>query len=198
MVSVRKIQIDDALILRSIGGDREARERLAIACTPKVWRTVYLACRGGPDVEDLVQSALAQAFADLDGFRRSGNFSAWLSQVTVNVIRKHYRRKAYTALLPFSHKMDALLVEESNLPDRQLETRRTLAHLAKHLAKIRPKYRMALVLSLVEGYTPSEIALAVGCNVETARKRLYRGRQALVNSLSKDPDNRELLREIER
>jgi RNA polymerase sigma-70 factor (ECF subfamily) len=188
--------IDDALIAKSAAGDRQAREQLASACLPRVWRTVYLSCKNKSDVEDLVQNAMAQAFSDLSGFGQKGNFDTWLSRVTVNVIRKYYRRKAYTALLPFSHEMDTVLPPDTTTPERRAEARRLLESLSSHLERLKPKNRIALVLSLVEGYSLPEIALVLSCSVEAARKRLFRGRQALVIMIQKDPYCRQILKEL--
>ncbi|MCP4680438.1 MAG: RNA polymerase sigma factor [Deltaproteobacteria bacterium] len=189
-------QIDQELVKRSVAGDKKAGEELAAACLPRVYRTVYLLVSNDPEAEDLVQSAMIQAFRDLSQFRGSGSFTSWLDRVTVNVVRQHFRRRWVKSLIPSSDEMDKMPSTGNDSPDKQTEGRRFMQRLSRHLAGIRPKNRMAIVLSLVQGYTSSEIALTVGCNLETAKKRLTRGRQDLVARVQRDPYCRQLLKEM--
>jgi RNA polymerase sigma-70 factor (ECF subfamily) len=196
--AVHKLRIEDALITRSIAGDPRSREQLAAACLPHVWRTVYLASGGGQDVEDLVQSAMAQAFADLPRFRAEGTFVSWLHRVTLNVVRQHFRRRAVRAFLPFAGDVEELPDRRAAPPEAALSRRRLLDRLAHHLGGLGHKNRAAVVLSISGGYSASEIALIVGCGAETAKKRLQRGREELVARLAKDPAARELIEEMGR
>ncbi len=195
MTKSAKSTFDNELIARSVAGDRAARERLATVCMPRVWRTVYLACRGGPEVEDLVQESMIRAFADISGFRATGNFFAWLDRVTVNVMRQHFRKRSLKMFIP-SDKLDSQQSLDIGGPDKKFEGKRVMDRLAHHLSGIRPKNRMAVILSIVQGYTVSEIALAVDCSVETAKKRLLRGRRELVSRVQKDPYSRQILKEL--
>jgi len=178
------------------GGDVASRERLADACMPHVWRTVYLSCNGGPDVEDLVQTALMQAFVDLPRFAGKGSFLSWLRRVTVNVVRQHYRRRAVRSLLPFSDRLDGFEARGTASAAQAAEGERFMARLAAHLWKLKEKNRTAVVLSLVDGCSASEIALVVGCGPETAKKRLARGRDELVARLTTDTYCAQLLEEL--
>ncbi len=189
-------KIDKELIARSVAGEKRAREELATACLPRVWRTVYLSVSNESDVEDLVQNAMIQAFRDLPQFRGTGSFNTWLDRVTVNVVRQHFRRRYVRALIPSSDEMERVPAKSSCSPDRQSEGHRFLKRLARHLSGIRPKNRMAVILSIVHGYTASEIALTVGCKAETAKKRLLRGRKELVARVQRDPYCRQLLKEL--
>lgn len=197
MKAERTAKIDESLLTRSKGGDRAAREELARVCLPRVWRTVYLSCNGGPDVEDLVQTAMIQTLNDIGQFRGTGDFFRWLDRVTLNVVRQHFRRRYLKALLPSSDTLESAADTRGIPEDRQLESARLLRRLAHHLDHLRPKQRAAVVLSIVQGYTVSEIALITGTNVETAKKRLSRGRQDLVARVQRDPYCRQILKEME-
>lgn len=198
MTPLRKPFIEDDLVARSIAGDRRSREQLASACLPYVWRAVCLHCGGGPEVEDLVQSAMAQAFADLPRFRGEGAFVSWLHRVTLNVVRQHFRRRSWRALLPSGDALDELEDRRALAPEDRLAGERLLRLLAHHLSAIREKNRTACVLSIAGGYSASEIALIVGCGAESAKKRLRRGREELLRRIEKDPRCRALVEELGR
>jgi RNA polymerase sigma-70 factor, ECF subfamily len=195
---LRKSFIEDGLVTRSVAGDRRSREQLASACLPYVWKTVTLQCGGGPEVEDLVQTAMAQAFADLPRFRAQGAFVSWLHRVTLNVVRQHFRRKAWRALLPAGDALDELPDRSAAAPDERVEGERLLKLLAHHLAAIKEKNRTACILSIAGGFSASEIALIVGCSAESAKKRLQRGRVELLERVGKDPRCRDLIEELGR
>ena len=196
MVPARNKRIDEELIARSAAGDPASREALADACIPIVWRTVYLSCNGGPEVEDLVQGSLMQAFKDLPRFSQKGSFTSWLHRVTLNVVRQHFRRRAVRSLLFMTDEVEKRESTAGLSPAQGAEGGRFMRRLAGHLAKMGEKNRNAVVLSVVEGYSASEIALVAGCGHETAKKRLGRGRRELVSRLEKDPYFRKLVEEL--
>ena len=190
------MEFSDDLIARSVSGDQKAREDLATVCLPRVWRTVYLTCGGGPDVDDIAQNALIDAFNGIGTFRGTGNFSAWLGRITVRAVYRHTRKRAFWSLIPSSDRLETEPDPYTPRPDQRTEERRIFASLARHLSNIKMKNRIALVLSVVHGYSVAEIAAAEGCNVEAAKKRLQRGREELCQRLKKDPYLKEVLGEV--
>ena len=186
MSPVTTTRIDDRLVTSSVAGDPRAREDLARACLPLVWRIVYLSGGGGADAEDIAQTALTRAFADLARFSGRGSFTTWLYRVTLNTVREHYRRGAVRRVVRLSERLDEHPAGGAADPEAGASGGELLERLAHHLAAIGERKRTAVVLSLVEGYTAAEIALVTGCSAESAKKRLYRGRKELVDRLSRD------------
>jgi RNA polymerase sigma-70 factor (ECF subfamily) len=199
MAAVKKPKFSRDLVVRSVAGEPRAREELASACLPHVWHTVYLATGGGPEVDDIAQNAIIDAFVGLPTYRGTGDFSAWLNRITVRAVYRHMRRRALKSLLPSSDWLEQVPDRSSaSTPDRETETRRLLDRVAAHMKGIALKNRMALILSLVHGYTVSEIASALGCSIEAAKKRLQRGRLALDKRLERDPLCQEMIQEAGR
>ena len=138
---------DEALIAAARAGDRAARERLARAALHRVRRAVYLMTRRGPDADDLVQVALARAFTRLHTYRGEARLTAWLDRVTVNTVREHYRRRPVVQLLPRLEAAREPRGPDHESPERRADSGRALDGVLEHLAAIRPKKRIALVLS---------------------------------------------------
>jgi RNA polymerase sigma factor (sigma-70 family) len=189
---------DIALIEQGIAGERQARERLARACLPRVRRLVQLAYGGRPDADDVVQMVLVTVFRDLSGLRDPGSFRSWLDRVTYNVVRSHGRRRAVLNLFVASDRLDERPSAAVLSPDRQASRAQLFERLAGHLQAIRYKKRTAVVLSLFFGHVDSEIAEIMGCSVETAKKRVQHGRRELIAMAQDDTDCRELLEEAVR
>jgi RNA polymerase sigma factor (sigma-70 family) len=72
-------------------------------------------------------------------------------------------------------------------PEDQLQQRQLLDRLAHHVARLRPNQRLPVVLHMLHGYTIPEIAAMLEIEVETAKKRLQRGRRGLLQRLRRDP-----------
>lgn len=191
-----KLELSDDLVARSISGDKDALADLATVCLPRVWRTVYLACGGGPDVDDIAQNAIIDAFKGIATFRGTGSFSAWLNRITIRAVYRHSRKRALRTLISSSDNLDTAPDTQSPRPDQRAEERRVFETLARHLSAITLKNRVALILAVVHGYSVTEIAAAEGCNIEAAKKRLQRGRMELGNRLRKDPYLKEILNEV--
>lgn len=189
---------DSDLLERCLAGDREAREQLARACLPRVRRTVFLSTGGGQETDDLVQSTMARVFAGLSGFRGEAKFATWLDRVTINAVREHFRRRTLVHLFPSGEPREPLPAPEADNPERRLEGQRLLERLSAHLAAIRPKKRMALILSAAYGYSVAEVAQLTDCTTETAKKRLQHGRREMLARLGQDPQLKRLLKELAR
>jgi RNA polymerase sigma-70 factor (ECF subfamily) len=195
-LKARPLEISDELISRSIDGDKDALEELASRCLPRVWNAVYLTCGGGQETDDIVQNAVIDAFCGLATFRGTGSFVAWLNRIAVRAAYRHMRKRSLWSMIPFSDKLDDFPDGGFRSPDKKTEERRILDRVAVHMRAVKLKNRAPLVLAMIHGYSVVEIADAVGCNVETAKKRLQRGRLELSGRLCKDPYCMKIMEEV--
>ncbi len=187
----------DGLVGASLAGDAGAREQLARWCLPRVRRTVLLTCGSGPDVEDLVQISMARIIAKLHSFRGEASFFVWADRITVNVVRGHFRRQSWLKQRIFEYWTTQQLLEEApERPDRSCARSRLFDLLALELGKLKPDQRLPVVLHMLHGYTVPEIAAMLEISFEAAKKRLQRGRRALIARLQRHPACRELLQEV--
>lgn len=189
---------DEQLLTRCRRGDRDAREQLARACLPRVRRTVHLVYGSGPDHEDLVQNSLVRIFASLESFRGEARLTTWLDRVTVNTVRQHFRRRPLVAIFPSLEGSARAAAPAVEGPESRVAGRLLGQRIETLLRAIKPKKRIALVLSISYGYTVSEIGELVGCTTETAKKRLQHGRRELLERIRRDPRLAQALEEIGR
>jgi RNA polymerase sigma-70 factor (ECF subfamily) len=186
---------DRELLARSLAGDRASREELARACLARVRRTVYLSVARAADADDVVQNAMSRIFAALPGFRADAKLTTWIDRITVNAVRDHFRRMPILSALLSAAPAELEPAPPASGPDSCLARRRLGEALRRHLLKIRPQKRIALLLSAAYGYSVNEIAAMTDCTVETAKKRLQHGRRELMSRVRKDPCLFELLKE---
>ena len=125
-----------------------------------------------PDAADAVQEALLRAWNRRETLRQERFFDTWLMRIVINecktLLRKR-KRQLPTADLP-------------NLaappPDEQAMALRTA------LFALPEKYRVPLVLNLLEGYTLREIAAMLSLPVGTVKTRIARAKQKLEQEVS--------------
>ena len=196
MEQAKKLLSDQELLDRCKNGDRESRETLARACIARVRKTVILVIGNKQDVDDITQTALMRIFRGLKGFRKEASLTTWVDRVTVNTAREFMRRKPFLKLFYLdSNSVELIPQQAQTTPQSQLENKIAIKYLTEALSLIKPKKRIALVLSAAYGYTASEIADLTGCSVETAKKRLQHGRKELLTRARNRNHLRQLLEE---
>ncbi len=190
------IEAAASLVPRCLAGDYNARETLARWCLPKVRRTVLLTYGNGPDGDDLAQTAIARVFSRMDTYRGDSSFYTWVDRITVNAVRDHFRSRRTR----FPWEAGALTDIDHESPDvgpaGRFEGDRLMERLSMHFTSIKMDQRLPLALSLAHGYTAPEIAAILEVNLETVKKRLQRGRRALIVRIKKDPYCNEILGEM--
>ena len=152
--------------------------------------------RNPADAEDLVQEAMAKAYAAFHQFRPGTNLRAWLYRILTNTYINSYRKRQRQ---PDEVSVDAYRdgLEDGggfSLYDRIAETTAVPAEveMLRHLpddevkdalANLPEQFRMAVYLADVEGFSYAEIAEIMDTPIGTVMSRLHRGRAALQKAL---------------
>jgi len=181
---------DDALLAAVREGDPAARERLARACLQRARRVVFLVSGASRETDDIVQEVLVRVFSAFATWRGEASFGAWVDRITVNTLRGHFRRHPWRRW-SFAGGDDEQPAPEwpakGPSPETEVGNAELFTRLAAHLARIGEPKRVAYVLFAAQGASVAEIAAIVGCNVETAKKRVQHGRAELLERARRDP-----------
>jgi RNA polymerase sigma-70 factor (ECF subfamily) len=194
----RQILKDINIVKGAATGDPAARERLAMACLPRVRKLVYLAYGSREDADDLVQIAMVHIFRDLAALRNYDKFLSWLDTVVYNSIRSHGRRRLKFSSIFVSSDVNKTVRFTTITPESENSREQLFKRIERHLEKINSKKRVAVVMSLFFGYVDSEIAKITNCSIETAKKRVQHGRKELISKISGDEECKNLLLEAVR
>lgn len=186
----------EELIGRCQALDLSAREELARYCIPRIQKTVFFMTRSGEEIDDITQTALMMVFSGLESYGGRSSFGTWLDRVTTNAVKQYFRAKRAKSWLFFYDEPVYPQSPERDRPDRRTEGQRLMDSLSVHLQSIKPRKRLALVLSAVYGYSTKEIATIVGCTTDAAKKRVQHGRRELLAKLADDRYLSTALREI--
>jgi RNA polymerase sigma factor (sigma-70 family) len=162
-------ETERGLVQRAQQGDVEAFSNLV----ERHWCGLVRFSRsvvGDRDAEDCVQDALVRAWAKLGALREPAAFQGWLIRI---VARRCFRRSRWLArLLPVT----AAPVRVVSGAEEQFEVEQALALLA-------PRQRAVMHLTIVEGYTDSEIAGSLGITAASVRSHRRKARERLRGAL---------------
>jgi RNA polymerase sigma-70 factor (ECF subfamily) len=173
----------DVLLQRAAAGDAGSERALVEHFAPRV-RAMALARTRDPDLSrDLTQEtlvALLQAFRK-GQVRDHDKVAGFVAGVARNVINNHRRRR-------LRHPESQLDEHTPDIPapspadDVDAVERRRL--MAAALAELGPADREVLLLTLVEGLKPGQIATRIGVTADVARTRKSRALKRIMDVLS--------------
>lgn len=163
---------------------RDRFEREAEKVFPSVFGTAVRLTRSREEAEDLAQEAIVRAYEAFDRFDGT-NFKAWMLRIVTNLFINKYRQRQRGPILNSLDEENALepVGNEAEVPDRILFDHALGAEIEEALAKVPEDFRMAVILSDLEGLSYQEIADATGVPIGTVRSRLARGRAMLRRQL---------------
>jgi RNA polymerase sigma-70 factor (ECF subfamily) len=157
-------------------GDAEAFESL-IKTHQRMIHTLTFRMTGSmADAEDLAQETFIQAHRDLQQFRGEAAFSSWLYRIAVNKCLNWRKREARRGAV---HEEWAQQKEGATGSDEAISQR-----VQEALARLNPKQRATVVLTIYDGLTHGEAARILGCSETTVSWRLFAARRKLKHLLA--------------
>lgn len=163
---------------------RDAFEKQAEKAFPSVYGTALRLTRSKEDAEDLAQEAIVRAYEAFDRFDGS-NFKAWMLRIVTNLYINRYRQRKRGPQIS-SFEEDGVvepMADQDETPDSILLNELVGAEVEEALAKVPEDFRMAVILSDLEGLSYQEIADVTDVPIGTVRSRLARGRAMLRHLL---------------
>ncbi len=150
------------------------------------------------DAEDLVQEAYLKAFRFFHRFERGTNARAWILTILTNTFRTRYRKKKqepdmvdFQAIENFCL-ADELVKEVTASDKSEARGAEAVTEMLKDyvsddiinaLENVPEQFRLAVLLSDVEGFSYQEIAEILDISVGTVKSRIFRGRKILQKQL---------------
>jgi RNA polymerase sigma-70 factor, ECF subfamily len=160
-------------------GDRLAFAELVERYWDRLYRWLYHLTRNQHTAEDLAQETFLKALAHLDTFRPGSNFRAWLFRIAHNSFVNQARRAA-RGREPFPDNLAA----NGEGPLDQVLNREAMEQLAHAVGRLPTEFRAAFLLRAEQGMSFREVASVLGLTEETARWRVFKARQKLLQVLA--------------
>jgi RNA polymerase sigma-70 factor, ECF subfamily len=186
-----------------LDGSLEGRfEREALPLLREIYAAALRLTRNPADAEDLVQEAYLRAYRGFGGFQEGTNLRAWLHRILTNTFINTYRKRQrepqtvseeevpdwylYEKLAGGGAEASAETQVLESLPDEDVQ---------EALASLPERFRLAVLLADVQGFSYKEIAEILEVPIGTVMSRLHRGRRALEKRLFDVMKERGLVRD---
>ena len=179
---------DQHLIQQCLSGNTEAFGELVLKYQDRLYNSLLLMVSAPEDARDLAQEAFVHAFRKLDSFRGDAAFYTWLFRIAVNATISFRRRAARQKSASVDSIKEAAGTEPEDYrgdatPSSQMETEETQQVVRQALSELSEEFRMAIVLTEIEGMSYEEAAAVAGCPIGTIRSRIHRARNELREKL---------------
>ncbi len=174
---VTENRVTNDLLQACMNGDRDAMRDLYLMNQRQVFSVAMNFFGGNREMaEDITQKVFVKLLTRID-FRGEAEFTTWLYRLTVNACtdeaRKMNRFVDLTGLFglggPLASEVQQLMAERDEVSNL----------VSLEVGRLRPKYRVPVVLKYVEGLSYEEIARVMGCSAGTVASRLNRGLKKL-------------------
>jgi len=173
-------------------------EELFLPLLDNLYNIALRMTRNVKDAEDLVQETYLKAYRFFHRFERGTNGRAWLLTILTNTFRTRYRKKKQEPEMVDFQAIENFcladeLVKEIEASDKS-QARGAEAvtealkdyvsdDIIKALENVPEQFRLAVLLSDVEGFSYQEISEILGISVGTVKSRIFRGRKILQKLL---------------
>ena len=140
--------------------------------------------------DDLAQEVFVRVYVHRRNYRRGSKFSTWLFTIAANLakneIRRRVRRKNWFSLDALQEMVNdsaIQLADPKEGQDVELQREQLKQAVARAIATVPEKYRVALVLRDLEGFPYEEIGEMLKIPGGTVRSRINRARGILKRKL---------------
>jgi len=161
-------------------GDRGAFTVLVENYWDRLYRWLFHLTRNRHTAEDLAQESFLRAFAGLATFKPPARFQAWLFRIAHNAWANSQRAKA-RLWQSFPEDVPAHTAGPVELAMNQ----EALQELAVGVGLLPSDYRAAFLLRVEQNLSFREIAEILEITEETARWRIFKARQKLMEVMEK-------------
>lgn len=174
------VEEESLLVHAARKGDRNAFAILVERYWDRLYRWLIHLAHDRHAAEDLTQEAFLKAFAGLKLFREGSNFKAWLFRIGHNCFVNTQRRGSGRKAQGLS---DDLACHDEG-PVEQVLNREAMKSLCRAVERLPAEFRAAFLLRAEEGISFRQVAEVLDLTEETARWRVFKARQKLLNSLA--------------
>lgn len=181
------------LVEQSRKGDVDAFEELIKDYKKVAYNIALRVLRNVEDAEDASQEALIKVFKNIQNFNMQSTFKVWMYRIVVNTCLDFKRKKSINAVsidesidLGGINEVHREIADDSSNPDAMVEKNFNSKIVNDSLNKLDDDYKTIIVLRDIQGFTYSEIAEILSCNLGTVKSRLNRARKSLKEILENE------------
>lgn len=131
------------------------------------------------EAEDIVQDSFIKGFEKIKQLSNNGNLGAWLKRIVINKSLDFIRAQKKVVFVDetFILETPAIFVEDT------IESSISIDFVKECIFKLKEKYKIILILYLIEEYNHREIGKLLNLKESTVRNQYKRGKDQLLELL---------------
>lgn len=175
---------DASIVHRVLEGEREAYAELVKAHQSRLRSVLSFYCRSSEEVEEFLQEAFVQAYANLRRYDRASPFFPWLKTIALNALRMEVRRKETRRASPLEYLRRLQMEQVGTSEQEDLSEARGTA-LRRCLEKLPKAQAELLAARYREGRSLQDLAGGLKISLSALKVRLLRLREALRDCIQR-------------
>jgi RNA polymerase sigma-70 factor (ECF subfamily) len=161
-------------------GDMQAFQQIYEQSKSFVYNTIYKMVLRKQEAEDLMHDVYVKVYEKREMYNKEFSINTWINRIAVNHVLNHLKRQNN-----FLRKVqDIKFFYEQNFSEETDVEEEGKAY--SLLKKIKPKYRLPIVLKDIQELSYEEVAKTLNLPIGTVRSRLNRGRRKLRELYEKE------------
>jgi len=184
------VELSKTVSLTYQNEDRKLFDDLVRKHHKQAYNVAYRMTGNNADAEDLVQDTFVKAYRFFGNYRRDMPFENWLYRIMSNMFVDWLRRRPKAQIRSLDEPVrqeegetTLELPDKAEGPEALLLSHELDTEMQNALATLPKDFRIAVVLSDLEGLSYEEISDVMGTSIGTVRSRLHRGRNLLRQRL---------------
>lgn len=173
--------IHQDLIDRCRSFDQYAQREIYRLYSKAMFNISYRITNDQDDAEDVLQEAFVSAFQNIESYKGTASFGAWLKRIVVNKAL-NLLKKIRPEFVPIE---DADRYEEDYVQEGP-EIQLSVDHVKKAIQLLPEGYRVVFTLYLLEGYDHKEIAKILDITESTSKSQYNRSKKKIREILQKE------------
>lgn len=174
------------LVRQAQAGNQEALDRLAGYARVRLSQYIGRVTLGDELTGDVVQESIIAMLKHLSALRQPEQFWPWLYKIAVNMLNRQYRLRARFQGVPLASINDLAAGNKQHDAVAEAISNELKQSILRCMQRLKPKYRMILVMRCYDRMTYAEIAKVMGATEFGARRMFCRAKKALAKHLSKN------------
>jgi RNA polymerase sigma-70 factor (ECF subfamily) len=176
------LSFSDAELVREIrAGSSVAFEQLMRRHERLVFKVAYGFTGDTDSAMDVTQNTFLKVHSRLASWRREGDLKNWIARIAANEAMNWNRSRQRRSRATLD---EEVFLQPNPSHEDRLRERETREALARALACLNPRQRLAVVLRYFQGMSTREISAVLQCSEGTARNLLFRSLRKLRGVLA--------------
>ncbi|MGK5508986.1 RNA polymerase sigma factor [Brevibacillus formosus] len=174
---------DDWLLIQLVQkGNRDAYAHLVDKYKERLYSYLYRMTGQQQDAQDLTQEAFIKAYCQLDKYKPTDAFLAWLYRIASNLCIDAWRKNKHYAKTP----LEETRLIESDTPEKAYLEKEKQDTLQQQIMALGEEYRVVFLLKYLEQMSYKEISEILHVPVTTVQMRIHHAKKKLRASIAQE------------